>query len=1004
MACCPTPARAEAVVREEIRLELDAALWKSNPEKAVPLLLVLLRENDRWAPVVWGRSYRYNHGDHLGAIVASADEGAETKLSIKLLIRGDKWTPGGQTAYELSIRRTGDSFAGQWKGQWKGQSCEGKISGTAEAVRPMPGFLPPAPGEHPRLLFRKRDLPALRAKAATPWGQEMLKRLDGTAGTALRYSLTGDAALLSAVQQAIEAACASRVANWKMPHSLPDAAVDLAFAYDLIHDGCDHQYRDRMRHRFEDLVPYLHTGANYVYGLFNPADVSNWGARFRAGAGLCAMSLLDADDPPPAAPRIHRLVPPAELKIGKGVSTIKHQPGNAWSGWLAAGPLPIGPAADALTAIGGEAAAAPEHGTTVALDPPAKVARTFAPVDPKHVLTPQWARTTHNEWMEGGVDLTSLSEKNYEQTIYLYAVLENDAAGHYRVDYSTWGLYKPRLFLAGRKLSVGDVVFLEKGRFPALFVAPLKRIKDGQQTPFAVRLTAATAAEAADWLREAVFAHEVESAARNYARQQRDRGIAAGFLSTCSLLPYRLRMENYSLYSLGENGWNTEGECYAQPTVRLIFPFAHAYRNLTGGEISSRPHLGMVLPLGVARTVFGAEGETAARMEGFGAGGGPLGVDLWPRGFSSVPAPLRGATLWAWNRTQALADAGRLKDPHDTVKDLDDLSAAMMFVNYPLDLPEENPAKRLPAVTVDRQRGGYVFRNRWRDGDDCVVSILANANLYDDGRYESSWAATDTGDFRIQGLGVDWAVRGTGFGHAKKINWRTLPNHRMYQNVVQLSEDTFDGVAPAGETHFAPRPDGSGVVSLNMDHVYSGKEPGPKGEVRLPPLGRRRKFDGYDLGIRGLRSLAVDFSGACGTPCLVAVADKIDGSAGNNRWEFCTPQEHAVTVESNGFVVKAANGATLKATIAAPAAAEIATKPMVLTHEIQCVPGRHANADFKRTIVAVPGGGFFFVVMTVQQGPAPEVKIDRSGPRPKAIVGKQTVSFDGEKIVFDVKR
>ena len=32
------------------------------------------------------------------------------------------------------------------------------------------GFVPPAPGEHPRLLFRKSDLPELRKRAATPEG------------------------------------------------------------------------------------------------------------------------------------------------------------------------------------------------------------------------------------------------------------------------------------------------------------------------------------------------------------------------------------------------------------------------------------------------------------------------------------------------------------------------------------------------------------------------------------------------------------------------------------------------------------------------------------------------------------------------------------------------------------------------------------------------------------------------------------------------------------------
>ncbi|GAA4394504.1 hypothetical protein GCM10023187_00390 [Nibrella viscosa] len=48
---------------------------------------------------------------------------------------------------------------------------------------PVRPFTPVTPGEHPRLLFRKQDLPALRRKAETPEGRAMLKRL--------RYLLDG---------------------------------------------------------------------------------------------------------------------------------------------------------------------------------------------------------------------------------------------------------------------------------------------------------------------------------------------------------------------------------------------------------------------------------------------------------------------------------------------------------------------------------------------------------------------------------------------------------------------------------------------------------------------------------------------------------------------------------------------------------------------------------------------------------------------------------------------
>ncbi|MEI7833571.1 MAG: hypothetical protein WCJ56_10290, partial [bacterium] len=43
-------------------------------------------------------------------------------------------------------------------------------------------FVPVAPGEHPRLLFRKADLPGLKARAETPEGKAILARLRETLG------------------------------------------------------------------------------------------------------------------------------------------------------------------------------------------------------------------------------------------------------------------------------------------------------------------------------------------------------------------------------------------------------------------------------------------------------------------------------------------------------------------------------------------------------------------------------------------------------------------------------------------------------------------------------------------------------------------------------------------------------------------------------------------------------------------------------------------------------
>jgi len=90
--------------------------------------------------------------------------------------------------YKLTVKIDGKpdvTIDGSFDGSWS----EG-VTHIETDDRPwfiqLKGFKPPAAGEHPRLLFRRSDLPALRKKAQTPEGQAILKRLrfllDGNEG------------------------------------------------------------------------------------------------------------------------------------------------------------------------------------------------------------------------------------------------------------------------------------------------------------------------------------------------------------------------------------------------------------------------------------------------------------------------------------------------------------------------------------------------------------------------------------------------------------------------------------------------------------------------------------------------------------------------------------------------------------------------------------------------------------------------------------------------------
>lgn len=153
------------------------------------------------------------------------------------------------------------------------------------------GYQPVAPAEHPRLLFRKSDLPALREKARTPEGRAILKRLrttlDGAdgetmtphfstatathvdknqqlpigtytmshaAGYGLLYQLTGEKKYAEFGRQCFEKALAgvrnrdSRY-SFRKPGGALRAGPSLgwyAVGYDLCYDGWDPATREKL--------------------------------------------------------------------------------------------------------------------------------------------------------------------------------------------------------------------------------------------------------------------------------------------------------------------------------------------------------------------------------------------------------------------------------------------------------------------------------------------------------------------------------------------------------------------------------------------------------------------------------------------------------------------------------------------------------------------------------------------------------------------------------------
>lgn len=173
-------------------------------------------------------------------------------------------------------------------------------------------------------------------------------------------------------------------------------------------------------------------------------------------------------------------------------------------------------------------------------------------------------------------------------------------------------------------------------------------------------------------------------------------------------------------------------------------------------------------------------------------------------------------------------------------------------------------------------------------------------------------------------------------------------------------------------------PDGKAVLSLDMEPVYmetieKGAQPPPGAKTA-----RYRRFGAFvDHGVRANRYVAVDLSGVSGAPVLFVLIDKFSGAKGVSWNLNLSKAIGAGKVEGNAVTVGDPKAENLKCTFIAPKAPE-------LTGAIKA-----------------KGGNDFFVVLTVQNGVAPEIKVDGEGLSAKVMVGGQTIRLEGEKIILE---
>ncbi len=1012
------PAPLPSTVRLDVTLE--GAVWPGgDPALGSGLRLRLVRNHGRWERVVAADARGVNKTDHHGRATSLAIDDRHAAVEVTLQEEPCPWDPPRDwNRYQVQLQRQGDGgFRGVWTGAYHGQEGKGAASGvltplieTAEA---------PKPGEHPRLLFRKADLPALKAKAATPWGQAEIARLrkllagkggpdtEGPTARAvalgLLYHLTAETALAEEGRKVLR----DDIPNWynvMYVHGAAACVAQAALAYDLLYDTADQKWREALQSALMVKMQYLYYPP---VGGFNDIDGSNWSAMYRAAMGLASLAMLG--DPAPAtqdpeAPAISDL--PASPDLPRdGVVPTPLTAGKTIGTWLHAGPFDVDRDVRLL-----DPRSRPVAGTAVECTTRggSKATCVFAPLPATCLISADLAGKYRKPELAGGVDFAAASGRKYLTTHLLATVLEVAEAGHFRLDHSTMKLERIAVFLDGRALVNGQVVKLAAGRHSLMAEVAIGACGAHEIIESHPRFLAMKPEEAAIWLATAQRGHAFRLAATSIDRDDQANTEARRWLAVAEI-----RLGNWDEVAFGEAGWNTEGEAYTQHALRMGLLFEHAFRNAMGRSAQPGSRLVSTFPLYVAKTVFSDQG---AETPSYAPGGGPLGVDNWARGFGLIEAKYRDVCQAAWDRTQALAEAGRLKGPMMPMADLDCTSAAFRFINHPGTLPPATAVETvLPRALIDRYKGGFVWRNAWKDADDSVATLLSMRTP------SQGWSGPDWGDLRWVALGSVWADRGIPAGNGidlrKAGKGGLYPDRRQFGSVVVVPGVAMtDGGRRFDSTRYpvkaiippeksveathsrlisaALAENGSGLVTMDVSNGFLGEE-----QVEIPAAdgkATRKHRNLVDLGIRAMRTVSVDHSGASGAPVLMVVADRMTGTKGDEVWQFCTAAGHTVATDATGFTITAADGAVLRGTVILPQHPVLTVAKVRFTHEIN-YHARHHQTPLDRQVIRLTGSGSqFVVVMTVSRGATPTVQVNG----PTAIIGGQTVTWDGTALTL----
>ncbi|MGK7946320.1 MAG: hypothetical protein AB4058_17815 [Microcystaceae cyanobacterium] len=295
-----------------LRLTLKHGVWKLWEEKPIyqDMTLDLVCDRGQCQPHIWGHSARYNKEvDHLGEIMAQKVDNL-WHLQINLNIQPHPFqTEVSPATYKIQLIPQKDKLIGSYQGKFNGKRLSGGVKSKVTPHWPIsvPNHQLLLPQEHPRLAFRKSQLPALREKAQTPVGKAILKQLNESLQQKVYYQAFvpnggyhgAGHCFLAVLNQDNTAA----ETGWQLVQNSMQQPEDnllkqspivagVALAYDMCYDFWTAQRRQQVTKWLEKKTYALIRGGTAKNG-WNGNAVSNWNARARGAAALAALAIMD---------------------------------------------------------------------------------------------------------------------------------------------------------------------------------------------------------------------------------------------------------------------------------------------------------------------------------------------------------------------------------------------------------------------------------------------------------------------------------------------------------------------------------------------------------------------------------------------------------------------------------------------------------------------------------------------------------------------------------------